>query len=234
MKRLLPFTIIILVLVVAIAAVVHFQNNANSPAAPPPVVNNPSVGSATPQPVAAINEPGADPPHSIGPASAPVTLEEFGDFQCPPCSALHPELKKIIAKYGSQVRLVFREFPLVPSHEHALTAARSAEAAGLQGKFWEMHALIYENQNAWHKLFDVRPVFEGYAVRLGLDVERFKKDTGSAVVEQRIFLDGKRAHAMGVKGTPTLFLNGREVPFASLPAESLGPLIDAELARLPK
>jgi hypothetical protein len=92
-----------------------------------------------------------------------------------------------------------------------------------------MHALIFENQNTWKTEFDVRPVFEGYAKRIGLDVERFKRDVNSDRVEQRIFLDGKRARSMDVNSTPTVFLNGREVPFQSLPADSLRVLIDNEL-----
>ncbi len=237
MKRILPFLIILVVLGVAVGSVVYYKKRAETPTASTdpvsPASNSASAAAATPAALAA-DEPGADPPHAVGPANAPVVLEEFGDFQCPPCAALHPELQKIEAKYGSRVRVIFREFPLVPTHEHALTAARAAEAAGMQGKFWEMHGMIYENQKAWHKLFDVRPIFEGYAARIGLDVERFKRDVGSSTVERRIFLDGKRAHALGVKGTPTLFLNGREVPFDSLPAERLSPLIDAELARIQK
>src|ERR1700693_2221427 len=83
--------------------------------------------------------------HILGNPDAPVTLEEFGDFQCPPCGILHPELKMIEREYASRVRIIFREFPLVPTHAHALAAAHAAEAAGLQGKFWEMHDMLYEN-----------------------------------------------------------------------------------------
>jgi protein-disulfide isomerase len=133
-------------------------------------------------------------------------------------------------EFGSRLRIIFREFPLVPTHAHALAAARAAEAAGLQGKFWEMHDMIYENQGAWHEAFDVRPIFEGYATRIGLNLEQFKRDINNPTVEQRIFLDGKRAHALGVTGTPTVFLNGREVPFESLAAEKLQALITNELA----
>ena len=245
MKRILPFLIILGVLGAAIGSVVYFKDKSNVPtprastgsaggggsasnpanSSSPNVLSSSSGGSAA----TAVNEPGADPPHSHGPANAPVTLEEFGDFQCPPCGAFHPELKKLEAKYGDRLRVIFREFPLVPTHEHALTAAKAAEAAGLQGKFWQMHGMIYENQKNWHKLFDVRPIFEGYATQLGLDMARFKRDMTGQEVQDRIFKDGKRAHALGVKGTPTVFLNGREVPFESLPAEKLSVLIDAEL-----
>lgn len=99
----------------------------------------------------------------------------------------------------------------------------------MQGKFWEMHDLIYEHQKEWKTLFDVRPVFEGYAKEIGIDVVRYKRDLTSDLVAQRILQDGKRGHSLGVKGTPTVFLNGREVPFESLPAEHLRVLIQKEL-----
>lgn len=189
-----------------------------------------AVPSSSPIPrVPNSTEPGAQPPHAVGPEDAPVTLEEFGDFECPPCGLLHPVLKTMEKEFGPRLRVIFREFPLVPTHPHALVAARSAEAAGLQGKFWEMHDLLFENQRTWHEQFDARPTFEGYAKRIGLDLERFRRDLSSQVVEQRIFLDGKRAHALGVKGTPTVFLNGREVPFESLAPEKLRVLINVQL-----
>lgn len=100
----------------------------------------------------------------------------------------------------------------------------------MQGKFWEMHDLIFENQNGWKDAFDTRPIFESYASKIGLDLAMFRRDLGSEVVERRIFLDGKRGHALGVKGTPTVFINGREVPFESLPLEKLRVLINTELA----
>ena len=149
---------------------------------------------------------------------------------------LHPVLKTMEKEFLPRIRVIFREFPLVPTHPHALNAARAAEAAGLQGKFWEMHDLLYENQKLWHEDFDARPTFEVYAKRLGLDLERFKRDVSSQVVEQRIFLDGKRAHELGVKGTPTVFLNGRELPFESLAPEKLRAQINAndELRKVTK
>jgi protein-disulfide isomerase len=232
MKRSLPFVIILVVLAIAVAGGFYLKNRAvesSSSSSATSSANGPNANETTP--ASNTVDPGADPPHTLGPATATVTLEEFGDFECPPCGLLHPELKKIESKYGSRIRIIFREFPLVPPHQHALAAARVAEAAGVQGKFWEMHDLLYETQKSWHDSFDVRPIFEGYAKQIGLDVEKFKKDIDSNVVTQRIFLDGKRAHSLNVKGTPTVFLNGKEVPFESLPAEKMGPLIDAELAR---
>ncbi len=224
MKRHLPFLLILLVLGVALGAGWYLKRNAvRSTAAPTPA--GPTEAKAS-----SPADPGATPPHTLGPADAPVTLEEFGDFECPPCGLLHPVLQQIEREYGSKVRIVFREFPLTPNHAHALPAAHAAEAAGLQGKFWEMHDLLYENQKAWHEVFDVRPIFEGYATRIGLDLEKFKRDDTSEIVEQRIFLDGKRGHSMDVKGTPTVFLNGREVPFESLALEKLRARINSELS----
>lgn len=172
---------------------------------------------------------GAEPAHSKGPATAPVHIEEFGDFQCPPCALFHPILERMEEEFGDKLRVTFRHFPLVPSHRHALTAASAAEAAGMQGKFWEMHALIYEHQQEWKDQFDVRPTFEGYAKQIGLNIERYNRDLEGDAVAQRIFNDGKRAHSLGVKGTPTVFLNNREVPFTHLPAEKLRVLIQQQM-----
>lgn len=234
MRKFLPLLIILAVLGIALGAgwllTRSEVKSPTTPSAAPSVSNRPANPNATRAPTpASVSPPGAEPPHSIGPADAPVTLEEFGDFQCPPCGLLHPVLKEMEKEFGPRLRVIFREYPLVPTHAHALTAARAAEAAGLQGKFWEMHDMLFTNQRAWDKAFDARPVFEDYAVKIGLDLEKFRRDVNSSVVEQRIFLDGKRAHALGVNGTPTVFMNGRELPFESLPPEKLRPLINAEL-----
>jgi protein-disulfide isomerase len=228
MKRILPFVIIAFVLGAGLLTARYLQRASSETPKPSPTPGASPVATTT---KANPGEPGAEPAHAHGDPGAPVTLEEFGDFECPPCGALHPILKGIEAEYGpAKVRLIFREFPLVPSHVHALAAARAAEAAGLQGRFWEMHDMIYEHQKDWHEAFDVRPIFEGYAKTIGLDVQQFARDNTSEIVERRIFLDGKRAHSLDVQGTPTVFLNGKEVPFESLPAEKLKALIDAELA----
>jgi protein-disulfide isomerase len=235
MKRALPFLIIGTVLVIAVVAALYLKRSASAPVVPPPSAspatpaasngsNGPTSGNET-----ATAELGATPPHTHGPADAPVTLEEFGDFECPPCGLLHPVMQTMEKEFSGRIRIIFREFPLVPTHVHALAAARSAEAAGLQGKFWEMHDLLYENQKTWHDAFDARPIFEGYATRIGLNIEKFRTDSAGEIVAQRIFLDGKRGHAMGVSGTPTVFMNGREVPFESLPPDKLRPLIQAQL-----
>jgi protein-disulfide isomerase len=229
MKRALPFVIIAVVLAAAVGVAWSLKKKSVTP--PPTPTTAPSASASASNTPPKVTEPGAEPPHVRGDPTAPVTLEEFGDFQCPPCGLLHPILKQLEGEFGPRkLRVIFREFPLVPAHAHALNAARAAEAAGLQGKFWEMHDLIFENQNLWKDSFDVRPTFEGYATKLGLDLEMFRRDIGGEVVERRIFLDGKRGHAMGVNGTPTVFMNGREVPFESLPADKLRVLINIQLA----
>ncbi len=223
MKRLLPFLLILVVLGGAVGATAWYMKRSATPSAS-------AVAGVPVAPVpAGPTEPGAQPPHAEGQPDAPATLEEFGDFQCPPCGMLHPVLKQMEKEFGPKLRIIFREFPLVPAHEHALAAARAAEAAGLQGKFWPMHDLIYENQKAWHDVFDVRPVFEGYATRVGLDLDRFRSDLNSSPVQDRITEDGKRGRSLNVKGTPTVFLNDREVPFESLAPEKLRVLIRKEV-----
>jgi len=229
MKRLLPFVIIAIVLGAGLITARYLQRASSETPQP-----SPAPGASPENTPVNPGEAGAEPAHVLGDAKAPVTLEEFGDFECPPCGILHPILKDIAKDYGpSKVRIIFREFPLVPNHVHALAAARASEAAGLQGKFWEMHDMIYEHQKDWHEAFDVRPIFDGYAKTIGLDVEQFGRDNTSEIVERRIFLDGKRAHSLGVQGTPTVFLNGKEVPFQSLAPDKLRELINNELAAHP-
>jgi len=234
MKRILPFIIILVVLGVALTSAWYLTRTI--PAAQNPAGNQPpsapgSPGSqASPADQPVVNGvPGAEPAHTHGPENAPVKLEEFGDFECPPCGLFHPILKQMEEEFGDKLHVTFREFPLVPTHQHALAAASAAEAAGLQGKFWEMHHIIYDHQKEWSKQFDVRPIFEGYAKEIGLDVDRFKKDVDSDAVANRIMQDGKRGHSMGVKGTPTVFINGREVNFENLPADKLRVVIQNEL-----
>jgi protein-disulfide isomerase len=228
MKKILPFIIILLVLGVALVSAWALKKRSSGTVTP--VTNNPN----SPAPVNANDTvvtgvAGAEPPHILGPNSAPARLEEFGDFECPPCGLFHPVLVQMHKEFGDKLQITFREFPLAPAHQHAIAAASAAEAAGLQGKFWEMHDLLYENQKAWHEAFDVRPIFEGFAKQIGLDMNRYQNDLNSDQVAERILNDGKRGHSMGVKGTPTVFLNGREVPFESLPSDKLRVLINLEL-----
>ena len=112
--------------------------------------------------------------------------------------------------------MIFRQFPMVPQHKHAAIAARVAEAAGLQNKFWEMHDILYKNRESWSEAADAFPIFEGYAEKIGLDVDKFKRDQRDAVARSRMVLDLRRARVLGVKSTPTVYLNGAEIPYEQI------------------
>jgi protein-disulfide isomerase len=201
MKRLVPISIIVIVLLAALGVTWMLLRSSRQAANA-----NANANAAD----AALVAPGAEPPHVRGNANAPVTVEEFADFQCPSCGAYYPELKKIEAEFGDKLRVIFRERPLVPPHDHALIAAQAAEAAGLQNRFWEMHDKLYENQAAWSDARDLVPLFVDYAKQIGLNPDQFMKDLNGEAVAGRIFQDGKRSHALAVNSTPTFFVNGKE------------------------
>lgn len=205
-----------------------------------------SKDASTPIRIAA-GKPGAEPAHIRGSDIARVTLEEFADFQCIPCGVLAATLLKIEHDYGAKVRVVFRQFPLA-MHPHAQTAARAAEAAGLQGHFWEMHDLLFQNAAVWGKeparpfitvrrpdgspqeaAMGVRAVFSDYAAKLGLDVQRFNRDMDTEQVKARIRTDLERGVSIGVNQTPSLFIDGALIPFSSLNEKGLRGVIDAAL-----
>ena len=218
MKRALPFAIIGVVLIAALFAVWFALR---------PSSKSPNTNNASPTPL--TEAPGATPPHVRGNESAPVTVEEFGDFQCSSCGYYYPELKKIEGEYGDKLRVIFRERPLVPPHEHALIAAKAAEAAGLQGKFWEMHDVLYEKQAEWSDAKDLVPLFTSYAKQIGLDTDHFTKDLNGEAVDKRILEDGKRAHSLGINSTPTFFVNGKEAKDDSWKPEGLRAMINEAL-----
>jgi protein-disulfide isomerase len=175
---------------------------------------------------------GAVPPNQQGSPTASVTVEEFADFQCPTCGAKHPLMKEIISAYGPRIRFIFRNYPLnIPAHDKAYEAATAAEAAGLQGRFWDMQNLLFTNQSTWSGNNDYRKIWEGYAAQLGLDVERFKNDTAGLNAKQRVDLDLARGRALNVNSTPSVFVNGVLVPFEQMTTEGLRQIIDGELAK---
>jgi protein-disulfide isomerase len=168
--------------------------------------------------------------HVRGGADAKVTIEEYGDYQCPPCGQLFHDMKSIEKEYGSRMRFVFRHFPL-SGHVHARTAAHAAEAASLQSKFWEMHDMLYQNQLSWSPAVDARPVFIQYARSLGLDVERFTRDMDSADVAARVQSDYDRGTSLGVNGTPAVFMNGQMVNPNVVNPQGLRKALDYLLAQ---
>jgi protein-disulfide isomerase len=166
--------------------------------------------------------------HVLGPADASLTLDEFGDFQCPPCGKLSEPINQLQREYNPRLRVVFHHFPLI-NHQHAREAAWAAEAAGIQGKFWEMHDLIYREQEVWSKTLDVRPLFEAYAGYIGLNLGKFKTDMDSAEVKDRVTADQTKGTSLGVQNTPTIFLNNRQIDPKKLGPNDLHAAIEAEL-----
>lgn len=142
--------------------------------------------------------------HIRGPADAPVTLVEYADFECPYCGQAEPVIRELLAEFGKQLRYVYRHLPLEDVHEHAQLAAEAAEAAGAQGKFWEMHDLLFSHQDALTERDLIR-----YAGQLGLNLEHFEAKLRKRKFAPRIAQDIESADLSGVTGTPTFFANGR-------------------------
>jgi protein-disulfide isomerase len=151
-----------------------------------------------------LTMPVSDRDHAQGPADAPVTLLEYGDYECPYCGAAYPIVKELQARLGDRLRFVFRNFPITTAHPHAEHAAETAEAAGAQSKFWEMHDYLYEHQQA---LLDGD--LEAYAEAIGLDVERFVREMEAQAHTDRVRTDFMSGVRSGVNGTPTFFINGQ-------------------------
>jgi formate-nitrite transporter family protein len=141
--------------------------------------------------------------HTQGSDDARYTLVEYGDYECPGCGNLFVTIRELHDRLGDQLRLVFRHYPRSGVHPHAEQAAEAAEAAGAQGRFWEMHALLFSHQNA----LGTKDLFS-YARQLSLDEKRFHKELKARLYEDRVREDFRRGVANGVYGTPALFING--------------------------
>lgn len=164
--------------------------------------------------------------NTLGENSKGVLLEEFGDFQCPACAGYHPIIKQVTEKYNKDIKFQFRNFPLQQIHQNARAAARTAEAAGKQGKYWEMHDILYEQQQSWGQSTAVNTIFEGYATQLGLDLTKFKSDFGSATINETINADFDEGQRLGVNSTPTFFLQGKKLDEPPRDVEGWSKLLD--------
>jgi protein-disulfide isomerase len=171
--------------------------------------------------------------HIRGNPDAPVTLEEFGDFQCPPCGSFASFGEELLKEYDSRLRLVFRNFPL-PLHEHAREAALAAEAAGLQGHFWEMHDVLYREQANWSKAPNARELFESYAGTIGLNLDQFRRDMDGDKTSERVDADYARGQSLGIKITPTLYINNQPVEPQDKNPSGVRAAINAALEQKPK
>lgn len=147
--------------------------------------------------------------HTLGNPDAKVVVINYSDYQCPGCAAANPVMKEIADKYEDDIMLIFRNFAFLQPNSRA--AAAAAEAAGLQGKFWEMNGQLYSSQNEWNQasLEARNTIFTGYANQLGLDIEKFESDVTSEAVSQKINHDKAIAGKVGVTGTPSIYVNGK-------------------------
>ncbi len=216
MKRYLPFVI------VAVVALATFGSGAMLYRAKLPQLKN------IPESQRLSAKSGSESVHIRGNPDAPVTLEEFGDFQCPPCGQFAVFVDELLKEYDSRLRIIFRNFPL-SAHQHAREAALAAEAAGFQGKFWEMYDTLYREQAMWSNTTNARGLFESYAGMIGLDVDKFKKDVDSDKARERVDSDQALADSLGIKVTPTLFINNRPVDTKDKNPEGIRAEINAAL-----
>jgi len=220
MKRYLPFIIVATVALIAVGSGAMLYRTKRAQLLP--VSENRSV----------LGKSG-ESMHIRGNPDAPVTLEEFGDFQCPPCGSFAGFTEELLKEYDSRLRIVFRNFPLAP-HEHAREAALAAEAAGLQGHFWEMHDVLYREQAVWTKTPNPRELFESYAGTIGLNLDQFKKDMDGEKARERVDSDQARGLALGIKLTPTLFINNHPVDPKDKTPEGVRAAINAALEQKSK
>lgn len=172
--------------------------------------------------------------HVYGQPSSKVTLVEYGDFQCPGCGGAYPRVKTLSEAYKGQISFVFRNFPLTTIHPNARAAAGAAEAAGLNGKYWEMHNILYENQTAWENLTgsDRTNAFAGYATSIGVDKNKFLASLDDPAVNQKISYDQAIAKKINVDSTPTFYLDGVQLDSSIWSDEAkFADAINAELKK---
>jgi protein-disulfide isomerase len=218
MKRYLPFVIVAGVALIALGSGAMLYRAKRQQQQLRPIPENKALSQTTE----------AESIHIRGNPNAPVTLEEFGDFQCPPCGTFATFSEQLLKEYDSRLRIVFRNFPL-PAHEHAREAALAAEAAGFQGKFWEMYDVLYREQVFWSYAPNARELFESYAGTIGLDLDQFRKDMDGDKAKERVDSDHALGDSLGVKLTPALFINNEPLDPKDKNPEGLRAAINAAL-----
>jgi protein-disulfide isomerase len=148
-----------------------------------------------------------------GNPEAAVVLTEYSDFQCPACGQFYPIIKTLVETYGDDLAFEYKHFPLITIHPFAVPAAKAAEAAGQQGKFFEMHDKLFENQQAWSRAGNPRPFFDQYAEEIDLDMALFKQHYGASLLEDKVIAEYEEARELGLTGTPSFFLNGERLQY---------------------
>ncbi len=177
----------------------------------------------------AANAPGVEGSNNVyGKADSKVTLTEYVDFQCEGCLAYYPNVKTVKEAYKDKVRFEIKNFPISSSHKNALAAASAAQAAAKQGKFFEMHDTLFDNQKVWESSEDRVKLFEGYAEAIGLNMDQFRKDYSSKETSAIVRADLKEVQALGGNGTPTFALNGKKIEIDNS-VEALSAVLDKAL-----
>jgi len=209
-----PLLVIIVAVAVAAGAAVFLTRRGEEPA------------SQVPRTLSQEFEPGGG--HFRGPESARVTLVEFGDYQCPSCAYYHPIVAELLRRYPKDLRLEFHHFPLIQIHPYAMAAALAAEAAGEQGRYWEMHDLLFEQQQTWSQSRNAEQEFLSFAAHIGLNSNSFMQSMRAPALQQRVLEDVVRARDAKVNEVPTFFIKGRRIPtpqtvdaFSAIIAEEL-------------
>lgn len=175
------------------------------------LVPRPGAITTTPQEIGEIPALSATD-HARGKLDSATVFIEYGDFQCPACGVYYPLVKQLEKEYGDRVKFVMRHFPLTEVHPNALPAAYASEAASAQGKFWEMHDMLFEHQKDWDTSANAKTIFLSYAKNLGLDTAKFESDMSSSAVADFVAGQQSGGNLAGIDSTPTFFLNGRKIP----------------------
>ena len=170
-----------------------------------------SNSSSTPQQTYTNIPPISKTDIATGNPNSKVKLIEYADFQCPSCAAVYPLLKQLLKDENGKIYFIYRFFPLTPIHKNAMAAAKAGYSAYLQGKFWQMHDVLFEHQNDWAETDNAADIFVGYAKQLGLDVKKFQADMNSDTTQKFITAEEDAGTAAGIAHTPTLLLNGVEI-----------------------
>jgi protein-disulfide isomerase len=230
----LPLLIISGVLLAAVIGGWWFYSNSKSQ----PIVKsntNRNVNKTPPKdtidPRIATAPPGAQPANMLGSPTATVTVEEFADYQCPTCAVTHPKMQELTKLYGNRIKFIYRSYPLTQIHANAYDASVAAEAAGLQNKFWEMQNQLFSNQKEWSTSSDARKLFSDYAQKIGLDINKYQNDSLGLAAKARVDADMQRGRAIGITGTPSIYINGKPLAFEQFEVAQMRQIIDAELQK---
>jgi protein-disulfide isomerase len=195
-KEIVIWLAVIAVLIGGLWLLISAVNAPTSPSAPTQITNVPPVSKTD---------------FAEGNPKAKVTLIEYADFQCPACASTHAVIKQLQADFKNNLRLVYRFFPLTNIHQNALISAQAAYAASLQGKFWEMSDILYENQDSWSDSTQAQTMFVDYAKKLGLNLNKFNADIKNGSTIKFITDEQNDGLNLGINGTPTIFMNGKEI-----------------------